>query len=271
MKKSELINNVSKFIYDNFNQKQTELYDYLYENIEFMAKKFNIDEEFLEDKLVDRDSDYYKKLVKRILREGSLYITIEEKGPFYYIVKLNDINIEKINKYYTKIEYILNNDINNSKGYIYEEFTLLFLKDIGFNIYEHKKTGDGGLDIICNKNIDYILPGVNIQFNLYGQVKFHKDIVSTKYIKQLIKDKLYKVIIEKNSLTECHQTIFISHKGFSEKAKIYAKKNNLILLNTNDIISILLRENKGNSLKFIDKEYIKVKKYNFYNIKDNMK
>ena len=50
MKKSELINNVSKFIYDNFNQKQTELYDYLYENIEFMAKKFNIDEEFLEEK-----------------------------------------------------------------------------------------------------------------------------------------------------------------------------------------------------------------------------
>ena len=259
MKKIEIINKVKDFIINNLNYEEIELFNYLYENIELIAKELNIDEEFIEDKIIDRDSSYYSKIVKEILNEGRIDITVIQKGSLFYLVKLDDINIKKKNKYYSKIEYILNNINDNSKGHIYEEFTLLFLKDIGFKICEHKRIYDGGLDIICSKNIDKVFSGIDIKLNLYGQVKFHKTKVSTHYVKQLIKDKLYKTIIEKNTLAECAITLFISHKGFTEKAKIYAKSNSIILLDTRDILYILFRENKYSSLNFIDREYMKVK------------
>ena len=97
------------------------------------------------------------------------------------------------------------------------------------------------MDIVCSKSINNIFSDIEINFNLYWQVKFHKNKISTYYIKQILKDKLYKTIIEKNTLTDYGITIFISHKGFTEKAKKYAKIHNILLLDTKDILNIAFR------------------------------
>lgn len=257
-----IVKRVQKFIYDNFDGKEIELYDYLYENIESIAKEIGNNEEFLEYKLIDRDSECYLKLVEKIILEDRTDIRIEEKGPLYYIVRHTDINVLESRQYYKKINYILNNIDSFTKGHLYEKFILLFFIDIGFKISEHKKTSDGGLDIIAHKIVNDVISGVNIQFNLYGQVKFHKEVISLKYLKQLIKDKLYRILIENNKFMECQQAIFISHNGFTEKAKIYAKKNNMIILDTSDIIRIILSGDTKNSLEFINKKYEEIKSLN---------
>ncbi len=259
MKKMRVINGIIEYIFNNLNYAEIELYNFLYENIESLSKELNITEDFIEDKLIDRESNYYIKIAQKIQNQKRLDISIIKKGPLFYLVRKDNENINQKKLYYNKIDEILNNISHNSKGYIYEEFVLLFLKDIGFTVCEYKKTDDGGLDIICSKNIDSLFTGINIKFNLYGQVKFHKTLVSTKYIKQLIKDKLFKTIIEKNTLSECEMMVFISHKGFSERAKSYANENRILLLDTRDILSIIFKQEKYNSLKYIDNEFIKMK------------
>ena len=62
-----IVKRVQKFIYDNFDGKEIELYDYLYENIESIAKEIGKNEEFLEYKLIDRYSECYLKLVEKII------------------------------------------------------------------------------------------------------------------------------------------------------------------------------------------------------------
>ena len=132
-----------------------------------LSKELNITEDFIEDKLIDRESNYYIKIAQKIQNQKRLDISIIKKGPLFYLVRKDNENINQKKLYYNKIDEILNNISHNSKGYIYEEFVLLFLKDIGFTVCEYKKTDDGGLDIICSKNIDSLFTGINIKFNLY--------------------------------------------------------------------------------------------------------
>ena len=258
MKKSQILNKVKEYIYLNFNEQKKELYEYIYDNLQSISKWVDIDEDYLEEILVDRNSIYYNKLANKIINEKRRDITIIEKIPLYYIVKISDINIQEKKQYFNKIEYILNNSIDNSKGFIYQDFSLLFLQEVGFNIIEQKKTDDGGLDIIGDR--EYMLsPIIPTKIHIYGQVKFYNKQVTLNQVKQFVKDKLYRVIIEKGSVTECQQGIFISHNGFSNTAIKYAKQNNIILLDTYDIITMLMGgSTMSKSLAFINEEYLKV-------------
>lgn len=256
MKKLEFLNKVKDYVLSNFNEEEMELYNFLYKYIEEIGEIINEDTDEVEEKLIDRNSGLYRKLISIIIKSNSINVSIKREGTLYYLVKNNSDDIKEI---YNKIEFILNNVEENSKGYIFQEFALLFLEENDINITQRKKVDDGGLDIVGYKKGNFLIGGVEQKLFVYGQIKFFKELVSTYYLKKLIKDKLYKVLKEKNAFTETETTIFISHKGFSDNTRKYAKENNIILIDTVEIIRIVLKLNKNaRCLTYIDKEYQKV-------------
>ncbi|MCI6693364.1 MAG: restriction endonuclease [Clostridium sp.] len=250
--KANVINKIIEYIYINFSEDKVELYEYLYNNLENIAKYVALDSDLLEEEVVDRNSKYYEKIAKNIQKNNKSNIKIVEIEPYFYLETIIKTNIIKKVNYLNKIDNILNKYKYNRKGFIYQDFVILFLKECGINIIEQNKTCDGGLDIVGTKTIS-IIDNINININIYGQVKFYNKVVTLNEIKQLVKDKIYRVLYEKNSIMECNQTIFISHKGFSNKAREFAENNNIIVLDTDEIITQILNKSEMKlSLKFID-------------------
>lgn len=247
-----LINKIIEYIYMNFSEDRIELYQYLYNNSENISSHINLDCDLFEEKFVDRNSKYYKRIIQEIQKNNRGNIKIIEIKPYFYLENIIRIDaIEKIN-YFNKIENILNTYKDSSKGFIYQDFVLSFLKEHGMNIIQQSKTCDGGLDIIGTKEISIIDDLYEI-LNIYGQIKFYNGVVTLNEIKQLIKDKIYRVLYENNNIMECSKGMFISHKGFSNNAREFAKKNNIILLDTEEILTRIFVSKKKLSLKIIDK------------------
>lgn len=260
MKNLELLNNIKEYVSVNFDGSEVELYNFLYEHIEKIGEVIEEEVEELEEKLIDRNSYYYKKLANIITKSNPINIKVKEIGGLYYLSSNNGNEVKEV---YDKVDYILNNIGDNSKGYIFQEFALLFLEDNGIKITQRKKVNDGGLDIVGYKGGEFLISGIEQKIFVYGQIKFFKELVSTCYLKQLMKDKLYKLIKEDNKFTQTEATIFISHKGFSNNTKEYADKNNIILMDTVEIIKIILELDKNaRCLAYIDKEYQKILRKN---------
>lgn len=259
MKNLELLNNIKEYVSVNFDGSEVELYNFLYEHIEKIGEVIEeeVEElEELEEKLIDRNSYYYKKLASIITKSNPINIKVKEIGGLYYLSPNNNDDVKEV---YDKVDYILNNVGDNSKGYIFQEFALLFLEDNGIKITQRKKVNDGGLDIVGYKCGNYLINGMEQKLFVYGQIKFFKELVPTCYLKQLIKDKLYKLINENNTFIQTEATIFISHKGFFNNTKEYAKKNNIILIDTVEIIKIILGRNKNaKCLSYLNKEYQRI-------------
>ncbi len=250
--KINVISKIIEYIYINFSEDKIELYEYLYKNLEDICACFDLDADLFEEQIIDRSSKYYEKIARKIQKNNKSNIKIIEIKPFFYIETTAKINVTKKIYYLNKLDDILNNYKDNTKGFIYQDFILLFLKEAGINIIEQNRTCDGGLDIVGIKRIT-IIDNVDIDINIYGQVKFYNGVVTLNEIKQLVKDKIYRVLYEKNNIMECNQTMFISHKGFSNKAREFAESNNIILLDTDEIITQILNKNEMNlSLSFID-------------------
>lgn len=247
--KAKEIDKILEYIVRNCTDTKIELYEFIYKNIGVISKDLNIEEEFIEEELLDRNSKDYTRLIEKLLNRDHALVKIKEIVPYYYLVSENRIDIDVKKQYIKNIEKILKNNTDSKKGFIYQEFVLNFLKLQDIKILERRQTGDGGLDIVGYKNIE-LFSETNIKINLYGQIKCYSEVVNTKEIKQLIKDKMYEIIVEKNSFNECKQAIFINHCGFSKSAREYAKKQNVILLDTDDIVTAIV-ESKMNKIKII--------------------
>lgn len=194
--------------------------------------------------ILDRNSKEYLKLIDKLMKLQHKNLRIKEVTPYFYITSNNEINIELKEIYLDKLEERIKNFNNSSKGFFYQDFVLKFLQQQGIKILERKKTGDGGLDVIGYIDVK-IINGIESKVNIYGQIKCFSDIVRECELKQLIKDKMYEIINNKNSFNECSQGIFISHKGFNNSAKKYAIANNIILLDSDDIIIEIMNEKKN--------------------------
>lgn len=252
MMKINVINKIIEYIYINFSEDKIELYEYLYKNLEDISNYINLDCELFEEEVVDRSSKYYEKIAKKIQKNNKSNVKIIEIEPYFYLEIITKIDVSEKKYYLNKLDNILNYYKDNTKGFIYEDFIFIFLKESGIDIIKQNRTCDGGLDIVGSKAI-CITDNIHTTINLYGQVKFYNGIVTLSEVKKLLKDKMYRVLYEKNSLMECNQTIFISHKGFSNKAREFAEGNNIILLDTDEIITqIISTSHEKLALKFID-------------------
>ena len=247
-----LIKKIIEYIYLNFSEDKIELYEYLYKNLEDIAKYIGLDCDLLEEKVVDRNSKYYEKVIKELEKNNSSSIKLIKIQPYFYLEINKEIDIVEKIKYFNKIDKILNTCENTGKGFMYQDFILAFLREHGISIVQQNKTHDGGLDIIGTKKI-CVIDNIYATLNIYGQIKFYNGVVTPNEIKQLVKDKIYRVLYEKNNIMECNKAMFISHKGFSNNAREFAKNNEIILLDTEEILTQIFISKKNLSLKIIDK------------------
>lgn len=247
--KAKDIDKIVEYIVRYSMNSQIELYEFIYKNIEVISKELNIKEEIIEEDLLDRNSKDYMKLVDKLIKREHNFVKIKKITPYFYLVNENIIDIDVKKQYIKNIEKVLKNNSDSKKGFIYQEFVLEFLKLQNIEILERKQTGDGGLDIIGYKDMS-LFTNTNIRINIYGQIKCYNEVVNTTEIKQLVKDKMYEIIVEKNSFNECKQAIFINHYGFSKSAREYAKKQNILLLDTDDIVTAIINSNM-NKIKII--------------------
>ncbi|EJT5918386.1 restriction endonuclease [Clostridium perfringens] len=249
MKNSKL-NEIIDYINYNLDCTNIELYEFLWNNYDNIIKKTSILIDDLEEILDSRSSDAYLELVDKLKMMKNKYIKIEEVIPYIYISLIDKIDINKKNKILNNIEVYFKKYNSPKKGFKYEDMIIDFLETQGINILERNKTNDGGLDIIGEKEVE-LLNDIKVRIFVYGQIKCHSNLITDSYLKILLKDYIYKTIVDNKILKECRQIIFISHLGFSKSAEAYAYKNNILLLTTEDIVRKLLK-NKEN-IKVIEK------------------
>lgn len=249
MKNSKL-NEIIDYINYNLDCTNIELYEFLWNNYDNIIKKTSILIDDLEEILDSRSSDAYLELVDKLKMMKNKYIKIEEVIPYIYISLIDKIDINKKNKILNNIEVYFKKYNSPKKGFKYEDMIIDFLETQGINILERNKTNDGGLDIIGEKEVE-LLNDIKVRIFVYGQIKCHSNLITDSYLKILLKDYIYKTIVDNKILKECRQIIFINHLGFSKSAEAYAYKNNILLLTTEDIVRKLLK-NKEN-IKVIEK------------------
>lgn len=122
-------------------------------------------------------------------------------------------------------------------GYDFEFFLKEFLKDLGFkDIKVTKKSGDGGIDLICYKDI---IEGINT-------IESEKFIVQAKkYDKNIVPEKVRALNDARNIGV---RKLFITTSDFSQRAREEAKEMpDMSLISGNDIINFYI-QNKSDKI-----------------------
>lgn len=131
------------------------------------------------------------------------------------------------------------------------------MEDFGVECIIIRKSSDGGIDIIGSEKINILNNRIRTDIWIHGQVKCYSERVKPFELKQLVKDYIY-MSIESNEMIKmkCKQLLFISHNGFTEKAKEYGNEHNIVLLDSQDLINMSLDNIKiSKTLKYIEKIY----------------
>lgn len=122
-------------------------------------------------------------------------------------------------------------------GYDFEFFLKEFLKDLGFkDIKVTKKSRDGGIDLICYKDI---IEGINT-------IESEKFIVQAKkYDKNIVPEKVRALNDARNIGV---RKLFITTSDFSQRAREEAKEMpDMSLISGNDIINFYI-QNKSDKI-----------------------
>ena len=122
-------------------------------------------------------------------------------------------------------------------GYDFEFFLKEFLKDLGFkDIKVTKKSRDGGIDLICYKDI---IEGINT-------IESEKFIVQAKkYDKNIVPEKV-RALNDARNIGE--RKLFITTSDFSQRAREEAKEMpDMSLISGNDIINFYI-QNKSDKI-----------------------
>ncbi|BCZ46845.1 hypothetical protein psyc5s11_29120 [Clostridium gelidum] len=262
MRNKRVLNTIAEYIILNFNESKMECIDYLCERASEVSNLCEVDIDFIEEELIDRNSPAYTALIEIIKQKLKLdkmkqNLCIEEVYPFFYIKNIRSDYKEDENAYKEKLEYILKHEDESKKGYFYQELVVKVMEDLGVKCEVIKKSYDGGIDIIGEQNIGILNNNIIFPIEVYGQVKCYNNKVKPAEIKQLIKDEIY-YLMESNNILEikCIKLLFISHCGFTEKAKEYANNTQIILFDSEDLIGLLLKKRKSNNaFNYIEEKY----------------
>lgn len=142
------------------------------------------------------------------------------------------------------------------KGDFYENFCTHFLRDIGVDCNTTSSSGDGGIDIIGkvtfdtgNKLFNHILSTEAI---LLAQSKCYENKVDTPVIRKIIGDSLFYKFGQFDGPKNPLYLIVFSHKGFTDKAKQFAKENMVVTIDSETIIDIACNHSNIEQMACID-------------------
>jgi len=157
-----------------------------------------------------------------------LPITILYLGFKYLFKKFNK------NRIYKFLQKLTIGDVDTITGYEFEEILLHIFNYFGFKSSVTKKSGDYGVDLfVKKKSVKYC-----IQAKLY-----YNHNVGSSAVQQIETGKRYFA---------CDYAMVITNSKYTKQARDMANQLNVILLDRQDMSSIL-RELRLNNKKFLDK------------------
>lgn len=254
------IKSIANYIFNNFSGPKVNLTDYIFSQLYNISISCNISIDTLEEAILTPNTSSFQQLIYYINYIINININKKNIGlifenPIFYIYKLlkpSDSN--SIKKYSTMLDKIINN--KSLKGFFYEELIISILNKYGLDCKATPKTKDFGIDLISNSIVVNIGTSLNTNLCILGQIKCYNTLINKSQIIQFVKDVWYflnssSILKNNNHL----QLIFISHKGFTDSAKVYSYENNIILLDSIDLLNLSLTSHNINILDYIEKEY----------------
>jgi len=261
-----------QYVMNNFNGDKQQIDHYLLINAEEIEVKSDagLNEDDLID-ICDTRSHQFTKFVemlnKSINKLGSITkIKIDYSPPIYFISQSEfgkNIIQNDADQYLQKLNYICYNNYDLN-GKFYQKFCTLFFKDLGISSIETRHSGDEGIDIESEIDLNcldqitkYI---IEPKIKMLTQVKFHKVKIDISVIRHLIGDSLFYKFERKDIASRAVQLTAISHLGFTVKAEKFAAKNGVKLFSSDDIINLLMNVENVNNLdcvKYLNEYYQK--------------
>lgn len=248
------IRSISKYIVRHYNADEMLLTDWITEHLKELCNNIdNIDIDYIFDELCDFATISFAKLIKEIEKQilaNSPISRVNIKQVCDGVrIALNDLgikgNLEISKDLYSKFN-IVESQKNMDKGLFYEKFCSYFLEDIGLESCVTKASNDKGIDIFAKYKTKLHKDWGHLVFNDYvyllGQAKFYSSKVDTPILRRLVGDSIFLRFDQIDYIEVAHNAIHLivfSHNGFNEQAIEFAKKNKIMMMNTEQMISIL--------------------------------
>jgi len=206
--------------------------------------------EFVIENYGDCRNKNFTRLIKQIESVNEFNsefqkIIICEEIDGYYLEKSKPDDLQS-QKYYEVIQFLDSIDSKKNKGMIYEDFCKLFLQDLGIDCKKTAVTNDKGIDILGSFRVRLSEEIGELVFNeeiyLLIQTKYFNKKIDTPVIRKLVGDSLFIRFDELEYLEIRHNAfhlIVFSHKGYTEPAIQFAKKNKIKLFDSIKIAHII--------------------------------
>lgn len=263
---------IINYICDNFHESETTLSDYLCKNSSTIVQQLELpyEDDIFYYTIGDINSNDYKNFVELFKKElnnlsTSSKIILKEDLDDYNLT--NSIYGKNIN---LDIKNNLFENLNSLKNLpqaplLYESFCGEFFKDMGFQEVEvTRSSNDFGIDIVAIlplPSLNHLLPE---KLTIIAQVKYYETQLDTSFIRKLIGDSLFIKFDSFTYTNVSHDPLclyLIGHNGFTKEAKLFAVKNGVKLLDSQDIcdfLSSLENPYDAYATKFLVKTYEKV-------------
>lgn len=245
MKANELVDLIISFSWEG-----KVLLDDLIINISFELITDAAIREYVIDNYADPKKRNFIKLRKEInsindFNSGFQKILIHSEIDGVYVERIKSSVYENIT-YKHVIKFLNNINAESNKGIVYEEFCKLFLEDLGIKCSKTTVTNDKGIDIVGSFKVKLSEEIGELVFNediyLLVQTKYFNKKIDTPVIRKLVGDSLFIRFDELEYLEIKHNAfhlIVFSHKGYTEPAIRFAKKNKIKLFDSTRIAHII--------------------------------
>lgn len=210
------------------------------------------------EKYCDINTSQFKRLInciESVNRENSFKkIEIIEEYDGFYVEKVsNDILVTEKYKEVCSIFDKIESLTMNSRGTYYEKFCKLFISDLGIDTEVTRASNDKGIDVLGKYKANFPKGLTQLVFSdeiyLLIQTKFYNKPIDTPVIRKLVGDSLFIRFDELEYINIRHNAfhlIVFSHKGFTEPAKDFAKRNKVMTFDSIQVAHIISEEPNNN-------------------------
>lgn len=201
------------------------------------------------EKYCDCTTQYFKRLINCIenVNEENSFKKIEifDEYDGYYVKKVSSDVLVTL-KYKEVCSIFEEIEKRKNKGTLYEHFCKLFISDLGIDTEVTRNSNDKGIDILGNYTVNFSKNITKLIFSddiyLLIQTKFYNKSIDTPVIRKLVGDSLFIRFDELEYFKIRHNAfhlIVFSHKGFTQPALEFAKKNKVMTFDSMQIAHII--------------------------------
>lgn len=252
MKTKRLIKGIYNYLNQNFNGEDVELSVCIAEHIANICdvNGFDSDEyEYILDTYTDNIAVLYSSELipefSELCSGNNNRLSIRKFEGIYYLC-LNEYakNYDNslVDKYCDLLQKLCEMENKQYSSEAYEEFCQKWFSEFCKEVHTTPKSNDKGVDLIGVLKSSSLPDSItaNNEIRMVAQVKLYDHTVDTPIIRRLLGDVVF-LTFDDSDICVFAPTVLvvIGHKGFTKAATEFAKKYNVVLLDSRDLIRIL--------------------------------